>query len=448
VKPQTNGHLDRLPPHEPEAERGVLGCCLWDENCLDAAAERLRAGPEAFYDLRHATVYRLMQGMRAEGRKVDTVTVYQELKDRKLLEDCGGVAYVAAMPNEVPSPESIHDYAQVVENRYLLRRMISACTSAVDRLYDLNGSVSAEEALSQVEAQVLAVRPLGRSQTFTPIREIVQQAIDKIEQNYQRKGAIGGLSTGFPDLDKLTDGLHAGEMVVIAAYPSVGKTSLAMNILESIVLDQGQPAGAFSLEMTATSLVVRMLSSRSRVNMRNVGDGFMTERDFQRLAVNGAKLSASNLFIEDISDLSIAEFRAKARRMAQQYGIKALVVDYLQLLTCPGAETRNEEIAQISHGIKAAAKELRIPVLALSQLNDDGKTYGSRIPHQDADGLWLLENAEEDDQATTMTVNLHIRKQREGPRGTVKLTFLKAFTRFESAAKIRDEDYRPATNDP
>jgi replicative DNA helicase len=273
---------------------------------------------------------------------------------------------------------------------------------------------------------------------------------------------LTGVGTGFMDLDKMTSGLHAGEMIVIAARPSMGKTSLAMNIAEHVAIDERLPVGVFSLEMTAESLVLRMLCSRSRVNLRSVRDGFLAERDFPKLTGAAGKLAGAPLFIDDTAALSILQLRAKARRMAQQYGIKLFVVDYLQLLhsTARRAENRQQEIADISNGIKALAKELNLPVIVLSQLNRELEREKNRKPRlsdlresgaieQDADvvGLLYKPSSDEDEGADgggneqeAVPVNLLIAKQRNGPTGDVALTFLKSYTRFEGAAKVSDDD--------
>jgi len=263
-------------------------------------------------------------------------------------------------------------------------------------------------------------------------------------------------------LDKMTSGFHPGEMIVIAARPSMGKTSLAMNIAEHVALEQKLPVGVFSLEMTSESLVLRMLCSRSRVNLRNIRDGFLAERDFPKLTGAAGKLANAPLFIDDSSGLSILQLRAKARRMAQQHGIKLFVIDYLQLLhsTARRAENRQQEIADISNGVKSLAKELNVPVIVLSQLNRELEKDKNRKPRmsdlresgsieQDADLVGLLykpSSGDDEDGAPTgeeqdaVPVNLLIAKQRNGPTGDVHLTFLKSYTRFENAAKISDED--------
>jgi len=290
------------------------------------------------------------------------------------------------------------------------------------------------------------------------MKDLVHRAINTIEDFHKRQGMLTGLGTGFPDFDKMTSGLHEGEMIVIAARPSMGKTSLAMNVAEHVALDLRLPVGVFSLEMTADSLVLRMLCSRARVNLRSIRDGFLAERDFPKLTGAAGKMANAPLFIDDSSGLSILQLRAKARRMYQQYGIKLFVIDYLQLLhsTARRAENRQQEIADISSGIKALAKELKVPVIVLSQLNRELEKDKNRKPRlsdlresgaieQDADLVALLYKPSSDDEDApaeqeAAPVNLLIAKQRNGPTGDVNLTFLKSYTRFESAAKISSED--------
>jgi replicative DNA helicase len=329
-------------------------------------------------------------------------------------------------------------------------------------VYDYEGEVDA--LMDEVERDILRIsesRVQGQSLT---IKDLVKKAINTVEDFHQRQGMLTGVGTGFSDLDKMTSGLHPGEMTVIAARPSMGKTSLAMNIAESVAIDQHLPVGVFSLEMTAESLVLRMLCSRARVNLRNVREGFLAERDFPKLTGTAGKLANAPLFIDDSSALSILQLRAKARRMAQQHGVKLFVVDYLQLLhsTSRRAENRQQEITDISGGLKALAKELNVPVIVLSQLNrEPEKREGGAKPRlsdlresgaieQDADVVGLLykpgKGAGEDEEGgageepEAEPVNLLIAKQRNGPTGDVKLTFLRQITRFESAAKVSDDD--------
>ncbi len=452
--------LDRLPPHSPEAEQGVLGCILLSPNeCMGECIEKLKTGEEVFYDLRHQTIYKTLAEMYDSRAAIDVITLQQRLKDEQLLEQVGGIAYLSVLPDTVPSAANLTYYLDIVREKFLLRKMIHVCTDVVGRVYDYEGEV--DSLMDEVERDILRISESRVQAHSDTIKELVKKAINTIEDFHQRQGMLTGIGTGFHDLDKMTSGLHGGEMVVVAARPSMGKTSLAMNIAEHVAIEQGLPVGVFSLEMTSESLVLRMLCSRSRVNLRNVRDGFLAERDFPKLTGAAGKLAAAKLFIDDSSGLSILQLRAKARRMHQQYGVKLFVVDYLQLLhsTARRAENRQQEIADISSGIKSLAKELNVPVIVLSQLNRELEREKNRKPRmsdlresgaieQDADliGLLYKPNADEDESAAVaaeedaVPMNLLIAKQRNGPTGDVQLTFLKSYTRFESAAKVSGED--------
>jgi replicative DNA helicase len=459
-----NGNVptDRLPPHSPEAEKGVLGCILLSpRECMGICIEKFKRGSEVFYDLRHQHIYDLLAEMYDQKEAIDLITVQQRLKDRNYLEAIGGIAYLSNLVDSVPSAANLDYYVDIVREKYLLRKMIQTCTSVVGRVYEHEGEV--DSLLDEVERDVLRISEERVEASSRMIKDLVHKAINTIEEFHQRQGMLTGLATGFADFDKMTSGLHGGEMIVIAARPSMGKTSLAMNIAEHVAVDQRLPVGVFSLEMTAESLVLRMLCSRSRVNLRNIRDGFLAERDFPKLTGSAGKLANAPIFIDDSSGLSILQLRAKARRMYQQYGIKLFVVDYLQLLnsTSRRAENRQQEIADISNGIKALAKELTVPVIVLSQLNRELEKDKNRKPRlsdlresgsieQDADLVGLLYKANSGDEdegpaqeTDAVPVNLLIAKQRNGPTGDVNLTFLKAFTRFESAAKVSADDMPP-----
>jgi replicative DNA helicase len=452
--------VDRLPPHSPEAEQGMLGCVFLSPNeCMGECIEKFKGDPEVLYDLRNQTIFGVLLEMYDKREAIDIITVQQRLKDKQLLEEVGGISYLAALPDTVPSSANLSYYLDIVQEKYLLRKMIHTCTDVVGRVYDYEGEVDA--LMDEVERDILRISESRVQSQTTTIKDLVKKAITTIEDFHQRQGMLTGVGTGFTDLDKMTSGLHGGEMVVIAARPSMGKTSLAMNIAEYVSIEQRLPVGVFSLEMTSESLVLRMLCSRSRVNLRNVREGFLAERDFPKLTGSAGKLANAPLFIDDSSALSILQLRAKARRMSQQYGIKLFVVDYLQLLhsTARRAENRQQEIADISSGIKSLAKELNVPVIVLSQLNRELEREKNRKPRlsdlresgaieQDADVVGLLYKPSSGDdeesgsaaEEDAIPVNLLIAKQRNGPTGDVNLTFLKSYTRFESAAKVSDED--------
>src|SRR5213082_415566 len=394
--------VDRLPPHSIEAEQGVLGCALMSSNdSMGVCIEKFKAGSEVFYDLRHRHIYDLLVEMYDHKEAIDPVTVQQRLKDRNQLEGVGGLSYLSSLQDAVPSAANLTYYADIVREKHLLRRMIQTCTGVVGRVYEHQGEV--DSLLDEVERDVLRISEERVEASTNTIKDLVHRAINTIEIYHQRQGMLTGIGTGFVDLDKMTSGLHEGEMIVIAARPSTGKTSLAMNIAEHVAVDERLPVGVFSLEMTADSLVLRMLCSRARVNLRNIRDGFLAERDFPKLTGAAGKLANAPLFIDDTPALSILQLRAKARRMWQQYGINLFVIDYLQLLhsTARRAENRQQEIADISNGIKALSKELKVPIVVLSQLNREKEREKNRRPkmsdlresgsiEQDADLIGLL----------------------------------------------------------
>jgi replicative DNA helicase len=454
--------VDRLPPHDLQMEMGVLGCCLLDPNqCVGECIEKLRdEGQAAFYDLRHQTIYALLAEMYNARLPIDLLTVQQNLKDRQLLNQVGGIAYLSQLQDVVPSAANLSYYLGIVREKHLLRKLIQTCSGVVGRIYDFEGDV--EQLLDEVEKDILHVNESREQNEVKNVKKLVNEAIVTIEHFFSRKGELSGLATGFSDFDKMTDGLHGGEMIIVAARPSMGKTSLAMNIAEHVALELNLPVGVFSLEMSASSLILRMLCSLARVNMRSIRDGFMSEADFPKLMSASGRLASARLLIDDTAGLSILQLRARARRMHQQHGIKLFIVDYLQLLNSTARraqENRQQEIADISSGIKALAKELNVPVIVLSQLNRELEKDKSRKPRlsdlresgsieQDADLVGLLykpDAGDEEDGATAdesdgVSVNFLIAKQRNGPTGDVHLTFLKPYTRFESRSKFSDDD--------
>ena len=458
---------DRLPPNSFEAEQGVLGCVLLSPNeCLGQCVEKFKGNAEVFYDLRIQTIFTTLMEMYDKREAIDVITLQQRLKDKQLLEQVGGLAFLASLPDAVPSAANLSYYLDIVQEKYLLRRMIRACTEVVGRVYDYEGEV--DVLMDEVERDILHISE-ERVQSQTPtIKSLVHKAVNMIEDFHQRQGQLTGVGSGFVDLDKMTNGFHPGEMIVIAARPSVGKTSLAMNIAEHVAAEQRLPVGVFSLEMTAESLVLRMLCSRSRVNLHAIREGFLLEQSFPVITRAAGELAGAPLFIDDSSGLSILQLRAKARRMAQQHGIKLFVIDYLQQMhsSARTVDNRQQEIADISNGVKGLAKELNVPVIVLSQLNRDFERDKSRKPNladlresgaieQDADFVGILYKADPDDpnkrkdditdEETGVTpdsipVNLLIAKQRNGPVGEVPLTFLRTLTRFESRSRISDAD--------
>ena len=437
----------------------MLGCVLLAPNeCPGECIEKLKSGASVFYDLRHQTIFQTLLDLWQKSQGIDMITLSQQLKNASQLENVGGLVYLNSLADKTPSAAHLAYYLDIVLEKYLLRKMIQTCGGIAARVFDYEGEVDA--LMDEVERDILRISEERVTGVSATMKELVGKAINKIEEYHKNQGMLTGIPTGFMDFDKMTTGLHEGEMVVIAARPSVGKTSLAMNIAEHVALEHNTAVGVFSLEMTAEQLALRMLCSRSRVNLRNIRDGFLAERDFPKLTGAAGRMASAPLFIDDTSGLSILQLRAKARRMWQQHGIKLFVVDYLQLLhsTSRRAENRQQEIAEISGGLKALAKELKAPIIVLSQLNRELEKRGpgerprlsdlreSGAIEQDADLVGLLyrdvKNKEADEEAAELEqdaipVKLFIAKQRNGPTGDVDLTFLKSYTRFESCRKGR-----------
>jgi replicative DNA helicase len=289
---------DRLPPHSTEAEQGVLGCILLDPpQCLGECLEKCKSGSEVFYDLKHQIIYDALVAMSVKGDAIDLITLQQRLKDNKQLEAVGGIAYLMSLAEAVPSAANLKYYLDIILDKHILRRIIRVSTEVVSDSYEFEGEV--DRLLDEVETKILRLSEERVEGTSLAIKELVHKAINTIEDYFKREGNLTGVSTGFPDFDKMTTGLHEGEMIVIAARPSMGKTSLAMNIAEHVALEANLPVGVFSLEMSAESLVLRMLCSRARVNLRNIREGFLSDRDFPKLTSAASKMGRAPLFIDD-----------------------------------------------------------------------------------------------------------------------------------------------------
>ena len=449
--------IDRHPPHSNEAEQGVLGCILLAaDDCVPQCLEILHHDPAAFYDLRHQSLYDQLVSMHDEHKQpVEMSLVVQRLRDRGMLEGVGGLSYLADLANAVPSAANLPHYLGIVREKRLLRRVLASCTGLSQRVHEMQGDVTTF--MDAVEKEFMALSDARIANTAHELKDTVKGALGEIRDIYDRNGAISGLPSGFPMLDRMTDGFHGGEMIVIAARPSMGKTSLAMNMAEHVAITERVPVGVFSLEMTSMSLIKRLLLSRARINARDLSHQFVNERDLERLTVASDVLAAAPLFIDDSGSLTVMELRAKARRMVMQHEVRMLVIDYLQLLRSDNAraENRQQEIADISAGIKSLAKELNIPILVLSQLNRDierekrkprlSDLRESGSIEQDADLVTILyrEKEAENESAAAqdcIPVHLLVAKHRNGPTGDVPLVFFKAHTRFESGTRVETQD--------
>ncbi len=453
---------ERLPPHSMEAEQGILGCVLLGGDSMGQCIEELPMGVMSFYDLRHQQLFETMSEMYQEQVPIDAITVQQKLRDQGQLEAVGGLSYLFKLTEAVPSATHIGHYIGIVAEKAMLRDIVRVCTGCVARLYDHEDEPRG--VLEGLERDVMKIGTACSVGGVKPIKDLVHGAINAIEDCHQKGKMLSGLSTGFIDFDKMTRGLKGNEFIVIAGRPSMGKSSIAMNMVEHIAIDQGQAVGVFSLEMSAESLVLRMLCSRSRVNLNNLQDGFLPDRYFPKITGAAGQLAKAPIFIDDTASMTVMQLRAKSHRMVAQYRIKLIVIDYIQLVKpsrSDGKMDRNREIGEISAGIKALSKELNIPVIALSQLNRDVEREKNRKPklsdlrdsgsiEQDADIVCMLykpnEHAEDGELSRVfeaVPINLLIAKQRNGPTGDVHLTFLKGYTRFESAAKVSNEDVPP-----
>lgn len=427
--------VDRIPPWSEENEKGVIGCCLQAPvECITQCQERLKSA-DVFYDFRHREIYETMVAMMDLKIPVDIISLQQWLKDSEVLEKVGGIAYLNELIDCVPSAANLDYYLKVVEEKHIARSIIRVCTEVIQSAFD--SGKSCEDLLDELERKVLSVRPQQASKTPS-IKELVSSALEKIEQLIANKDSITGIPTGLIDLDVHTDGLHMGEMTVIAAFPGCGKSALASGIAIHNALRK-VPVGVFTLEMSPVSLAMRGIASESHVNLYDIRRGFVPQAGYDRMFSVASKISGTPIEIENANGMTISQLVAAARRMHQRSEIKLLVVDYIQLLSCPGCDTREQEISRISKGIKSIAMELGIPVLALSQLNDDGKLRESRAIGQDADNIWKLE-PQGDKESLSQPTRLLIEKCRDGETGFIDLTFLKCFTRFESKSKVDDSD--------
>jgi replicative DNA helicase len=444
--------IHRTPPNSVEAEQGVLGSMLISPR--DTIAECVeKINEEYFYVPAHQTIYTVLVELWNAGQAIDLITFTQVLRDRNLLESLGGAAFVTGLFTFVPTAANVQYYLDIVRDKYILREIIAAATESVRRAYEEQDEVN--NLLDEVEQRIFAVGEDRFKGQMLSMKDQVMEAIESIEKLYERKGGITGISTGFVEFDRMTSGMHGSEMIVIAARPSMGKTALVMNIAEHVAVQEKLPIGVFSLEMSSQQLVQRLLCSRARVNLQKVRDGFLAERDFPSLTAAASKLAEAKIFIDDSAGLSILELRAKARRLRAQQDVQLLIVDYLQLLRSTSRraqDNRQLEISEISAGIKGLAKELKIPIIVVAQLNRQPEARSGGKPRlsdlresgsieQDADLVGLLvrpEIYEEDEEARAEKAGeaeLIIAKQRNGPVGEIPLTFLKEFTRFETRAR-------------
>ena len=448
-------------PQAPDAEKGVLSSILLAPKDVIGLAVEAGVTQESFYIPAHAEIYAALLELWNANRPIDFITIAQFLRDRNKLEQVGGAAALNELFVYLPTAANANYYIEILLEKFTLREIIKVCNEYSARSYEEQGNSAG--LLDEVETRIFAISKDRYKDKADGLKEMVMKSIGDIQKLYDSKGKIGGLSTGFKKLDQMTDGLQGSQMFVIAARPSMGKTALAMNMVEHIAVETGKPVAVFSLEMSSQQLVQRMLCSLARVNLASIRNGFMSERSFPAIQVAAGRLAPAKIFIDDTSSLSILELRAKARRLKSQHDIAAIFIDYLQLLrstTTRAKDNRQLEIMEISAGLKALSKELNIPVVVLAQLNrnPEGRTGEAKgkprlsdlresgTIEQDADVVTLLvreiyyADGEEEKEKAAGKATLIIAKQRNGPIGDVPLTFLDEFARFEDRAEGEEPD--------
>jgi replicative DNA helicase len=446
---EANLALGKLPPQNLEAEQAVLGGVLIDNSVLPQVVEILQA--QDFYRAGHRRIFEAMVALFERDDSIDLITVREILEQKNHLEDAGGTAYLASLIDMVPTAANVSFHSRIVREKALLRGLISTATEIASQSYE--GSQDVEILLDEAERRIFDISERRTRAGFVGIRSILKDSFKVIEKLYDKKEMITGVATGIVELDKLTSGFQPSDLIVIAGRPSMGKTALVLNIAEFIGVKSRQPVAVFSLEMSKEQLVMRMLSSRAKVDSNRLRNGFLTPQDWPRLSVAAGELSEALIFIDDSPSISVLEIRAKARRLKAEHDVGIIIIDYLQLIRGRDrVESRQQEISEISRSLKALAKELKVPVVALSQLSRAVETRGGdRRPllsdlresgaiEQDADVVAFIYREEvykKDDEDAAMSdiagkAEILVRKQRNGPTGTIHLTFLKEYTRFEN----------------
>jgi replicative DNA helicase len=442
--------LIKLPPHSVDAEQSVLGGLLLDNTAWDKIADLI--GESDFYRADHRLIYRHISKLIEASRPADVITVAESLESTKDLDSVGGIAYLGALSQNTPSSANIRRYAEIVRERAIMRKLAETATEIAESAYSPMGR-EAPQLLDEAESKIFAISEEGARgrQGFQDMQPLLTQAVERIDLLYNRDNPsdVTGVPTGFTDLDRMTSGLQPGDLIIIAGRPSMGKTSLALNIAEFVALDAGLPVGVFSMEMSASQVVMRMLGSVGRLDQHKLRTGRLADEDWRRLTDAVGKLNDAPMHIDETAALNALELRARARRLHRQYGkLGLIVVDYLQLMSASSqGENRATEISEISRSLKALAKELTVPVVALSQLNRSLEQRPNKRPvmsdlresgaiEQDADLIFFIYRDEvyNSDSPDRGRAEVIIGKQRNGPIGTVMLTFQGEYTRFANFA--------------
>ena len=441
--------IEKVPPHNIDAEAALLGSMLIDHSVIPQAIEMLDEG--AFYKESHRSIYAALIKLFDENKGVDLVTVIEELKKTGSLDSVGGPSYLTSLASGVPTSANFIHYANIVKQKKMLRSLIGAATQIVTSAYDPGEDI--ESVVDKAEQLIFDVSQKKVTSKFSSLRELIKGSIETIDSLYQRKENITGLATGFRDLDIKTAGLQRSDLIIVAGRPSMGKSALASCIAEHVGVVEKKGVAFFSLEMSKEQLVQRMLCSHARVDAHKVRTGFLSQADWPRLVSAAGKLSEAPIYIDDTPGITVLELRAKARRLKSQFDIKMIILDYLQLMQGPArSENRQQEISEISRSLKALARELDVPLIAISQLSRAVEQRSDHKPQlsdlresgaieQDADVVMLIvrEEVYNPTEENKGMADLIVAKQRNGPIGSMKLVFLGEYMRFDNLATRGEE---------
>jgi replicative DNA helicase len=436
---ETDLQLDKLPPQNLEAEQAVLGAILIDNNALPRALEIL--DPEDFYKLSHRKIFFAMTELFDKNEPIDLITLTDELKKNDELEAVGGIAYLSLIVNMVPTAANVRYHSNIVREKALLRGLLWSTNEIASKVYEDN--LDAEDLVDYAERSIFKISDKRVKASFVTLKEVIRDSFEMIEQLYDKKETITGVPSGFRDLDDLTTGFQKGDLIIVGGRPSMGKTAFALNIAQHVGLELKEPVAIFSLEMAKEQLAIRMLCAEAMVNSNSIRKGFIKKEDWHKLTSAASNLTGAPIFIDDTSGITVLELRAKARRLKMEHGLSLVIVDYLQLMRGKGSfERREQEISDISRSLKALAKELSVPVMAVSQLNRSVEQRRPPKPiladlresgaiEQDADViLFLYRDEVYNKEAKKGHSEVIIAKQRNGPTGTIDLAFMSSCTRF------------------
>ncbi|WP_453992663.1 replicative DNA helicase [Bacillus nitroreducens] len=441
---------DRIPPQNIEAEQAVLGAIFLEPSSLTLASELLI--PEDFYRTAHQKIFDAMLNLSDKGEPVDLVTVTSELADAKILDEIGGVSYLSDLASSVPTAANIEYYAKIIEEKSILRRLIRTATTIATDGYSREDEVDA--LLGEAEKSIMEVANRKNAGAFQNIKDVLVQTYDNIETLHNRVGDITGIPTGFTELDKMTAGFQRNDLIIVAARPSVGKTAFALNIAQNVATKTDENVAIFSLEMGADQLVMRMLCAEGNINAQNLRTGSLTPEDWSKLTMAMGSLSNSGIYIDDTPGIRVNEIRSKCRRLKQESGLGMILIDYLQLIQGNGrsGENRQQEVSEISRSLKALARELKVPVIALSQLSRGVEQRQDKRPmmsdiresgsiEQDADIVAFLyrDDYYDKESENKNIIEIIIAKQRNGPVGTVSLAFVKEYNKFVNLERRFDD---------